>query len=90
MTFTAETLRHFCCPETGSELKPLDAQAVQQINESIQQKSLVNRMGKSIQDPIDGALINHEGTWIYTIREGIVSLIVDQAISAKSMEPNHE
>lgn len=86
MMTSPEMLQLLRCPETGSELKFLSTDDVEVMNEKVRARELHNRIGKVIEEPIDSAISNEDGSWVYVIREGIVSLIVDQAISGKQLK----
>ena len=86
MTIAPNMIELLRCPETGSSLQPLEQPQVDQLNETIRQKKLVNRMGKTVQNELDGALINESQTWIYMVRSGIVSLICDESIASGSLQ----
>ena len=86
MTIPPNMIHLLRCPETGSALQPLDSKKVELLNESIRKGNLVNRLGKSIQQELEGALVNESRSWVYTIRSGIVSLIQDEAISFQAIK----
>lgn len=68
------------CPVTESNLIEINADQVEQYNSLIKRKKLVNRIGELVVKPIDGGLINAEGTLLMPVRAGIVTLIADEAI----------
>lgn len=86
MNINANMIQLLRCPESGSALQPLEAENVESLNQAIRDGKLVNRMGKSIVDELEGALVNESRTWVYTVRSGIVSLIQDEAISYQAIE----
>lgn len=68
------------CPVTQSNLSEIDSERVETLNDLIEQKRLVNRIGEIVVQPIDGGLVNEEGTLLMPVRGGIVTLIADEAI----------
>lgn len=85
MTISSNMIQLLRCPETGSPLHSLEAENIESLNKSIRNGKLVNRMGKSIPDELEGGLVNETRTWVYTIRSGIVCLIQDEAISYQAI-----
>ena len=83
---SAQVIQYLRCPETATPLSELSEQQVSVLNQAIEQKQLFDRIGKSVQARVDGGLINASRSWIYLVREGIVCLIQDSAVSAKSLE----
>lgn len=86
MTINPEMIELLRCPESGSRLQALESENVELLNESIRGGKLVNRIGTSVQQELEGALVNESRSWIYAIRSGIVSLISDEAISYNAIE----
>ncbi len=74
------------CPITGSQLELADDQLVALINQAINNRSLENRAGISVVDPIDGGLVNADRRWLCPIRHGIVSMVSDEMIE---INPDH-
>lgn len=86
MQLSPETIQLLRCPDTNEQLETLDSSAIDNLNQAIETKSLTNRIGQTVAHRLDSALINQSRTWIYSVRSGIVSLIQDEAISAKSLK----
>ena len=86
MNINTNMIQLLRCPDTGSALQPLEAEKVESLNQAIREGKLVNRIGKSIQDELEDALVNDSRSWVYTVRSGIVSLIQDEAISYQAIE----
>lgn len=68
------------CPVTESNLSEIDSARVDQVNQLIEQKKLINRLGQIVEQKIDSGLINQEGNLLMPVRGGIVTLIADEAI----------
>ncbi len=75
-----EFLRLVRCPITKSELKPASEPLIRDINTAIENADLCNRLGQSVDQQLESGLINLDGSYLLPIREGIVSMIADQAI----------
>ena len=76
----SEILRLVRCPVTRSPLKVADEKTLAILNEQIAQQALFNRQGQSVTEPLEGALINADGSLAMPIREGILGMIADDAI----------
>ncbi len=46
----------------------------------MEEGSLVNRGGESVQEPIDGGLVREDGRILYPIRDDIPVMLIDEAI----------
>lgn len=68
------------CPISGSQLELADNQLVALLNEAIENRSLENRGGVTVVEPLDGALVNADRSWLCPIRNGIVSMVSDEMI----------
>lgn len=86
MQISPDTLKFLRCPDSGDPLEFLEQAGVDRLNQAIGDKKLTNRIGKTVEAKLDAALINASRSWVYSIREGIVSMILDEAISANSLE----
>lgn len=76
----ADLLKILCCPETRQPLSLADGGLVQQLNERISARTLVNRAGKPVTRPCDGGLLRKDGQFVYPICSGIPVLLMDEAI----------
>lgn len=85
-----QVIQYLRCPETESSLSELTEEQVTVLNQAIEQKQVFDRIGKVVVEPVEGGLINASGSWIYLIRAGIVCLIQDHAVAAKSLEQENE
>ena len=77
---TIELLHMMRCPVSRSKLSVADAQLIRQVNERIQSGWLRDRSGNEILQELDGGLVNDDGSLLFPIRRGIVTLVKDQAI----------
>ncbi len=81
---TAELLALIRCPITLSDLSVADSGLLLEINQRIEQREAVNRLGQIIDSPIDAGLVNADRSWLLPVRGKIVVLVADQAIPLKS------
>ena len=77
----AELLKILCCPETRQSLTLADPTLVRQLNDKISSGQLQNRAGKTVVDKMDGGLVREDGKFLYTIRQNIPIMLIDEAIS---------
>lgn len=71
------------CPIDGTELSLLDESRLKSLNDAISVGggNLRTRADAQVTTQVDAALHSHSGNWIYPIRNGILSLLADDAIS---------
>ena len=77
---STDLLEMIRCPVTHSELTEVSEVQVTEFNQQIKAKKLINRLGQTVHSPIDGGLVNLDGTLLMPVRSGIVTLIADEAI----------
>lgn len=68
------------CPVTKSPLSVASTTLIEQMNQQIEAGSLVNRIGQTVNEKLDGGFVNEGQTLLLPVRDGIVILIADQAI----------
>ena len=76
----ASLLELIRCPETKSALQQLDSGTLAELNQSVDRGELFNRLGLTVKHRLDEGLVNEDRSWCYPVRDGIVVLIVDEAI----------
>ena len=76
-----ELLDIIVCPETKQSLKIADKETVDQINNSIELKSLKNKTGQIVEDKIQAGLVVEDKSLLYPIREDIPILLPEESIS---------
>ena len=74
------------CPIDGGRLKLADDGVVQAINQKITEGAVGDRLDQKIEQPMEGGLINESSTLLYPIRDGIPTLVADEAIVLPSSE----
>jgi len=75
-----ELLEILCCPETHQALRHSEPGLVESLNAMISKGTLRDRSGQLVREPIEAALIRHDGEWVYLVRSGIPVLLVDAAL----------
>lgn len=68
------------CPVKLSPLTIADPRLVETLNQFIERGELVNRLGETVTQPLDGGLVNADRSLLYPIRHEIPTLIADEAI----------
>ena len=72
------------CPATGSRLMLAEPELIVRLNKAIAASQIVTANDEQIRRTIDGGLIDAEAQWLYSIRAGIPSLVVGEAISLRA------
>lgn len=85
--FDEETLGRLRCPLTHGQLAVADPALVDRINEQIRAGSAPTRGGQPHHTPIDGGLVTEDRRYLYPVRDGIVSMLVDQALELDADDP---
>ncbi|MGD9635759.1 MAG: Trm112 family protein [Pirellulales bacterium] len=85
-TLSEKTLAILRCPNDRSEVCLADAALVSRLNSAIDAGRLRNRSGKSVERPIDGALIRSAGDLVYPIVDHIPVMLYDEAIPLAQLE----
>ena len=83
---STDLLEMIRCPVTHSELTEVPEIRVTEFNEQIEARKLINRLGQTVDLPIDGGLVNQNETLLMPVRSGIVTLIADEAIIIEDNE----
>jgi uncharacterized protein YbaR (Trm112 family) len=68
------------CPEDGSELTPASDDDLRAVNALIRSRRLVNRAGRTLDEPIDGGFVRAAGDILYPVIHQIPILIRDEGI----------
>ncbi|MEO8496106.1 MAG: hypothetical protein ABI614_13630 [Planctomycetota bacterium] len=74
------------CPITRQSLVKAPSDVLDEANRMIHGGKLANRLGEIVDDTLDAGLIDRAGTWLYPVRDGIVCLLADEAISLDRLE----
>ena len=73
------------CPLTRTPLQVASEELVAAINSEIADSAARDRLGQLVQQPIETGLLTSDGQWLYPIRDGIPTMVADEAIQ---VEPN--
>ncbi len=69
------------CPKDGSRLNLAQNSLVQRVNQAIERGEVRDRLEQRVSEPIEGGLVGQDSKWLYPIRDGIPTLVVDEAIA---------
>jgi len=75
-----ELLEILRCPESHQRLSVADAALVAEMNARIAARKVRNRAGKTLEEPLEAALVVANGTFVYPVRGNLPILLVDEAI----------
>lgn len=78
--FSQATLDMLRCPVTKSALSIASAEQVASLNAQIADRSVVNQLGQSVTEPVEGILVSADGKVGCAVRAGIIQMIADEAI----------
>ena len=68
------------CPRTKQNLKNLETDKVERINQEIEKGNVNYYDGSPVEDKLDEALITEDRKVIYRVDEGIPVLMIDKGI----------
>ena len=68
------------CPVTRTPVRRGSPTLLAALNEAIAAKTLINRIGIAVGDPMDDVLVNESGQIALAVRAGIIQLIADEAV----------
>ena len=83
---TDDVLRLLQCPITRRRLVAAKSELLDHANTLVRRRELKNRLGEIVADTLDEGLVDEMGEWLYAVRDGIVCLLVDEAISLDRFE----
>jgi uncharacterized protein YbaR (Trm112 family) len=75
-----ELLRILRCPIDGKMLQIVETSLVNELNGAIQRGEIRTRQDQRVTLLIESGLLGGDGRWLYPIRNGIPTLIADEAI----------
>ena len=78
--FDPDLITMIRCPITKSPVTEAATTLIEHLNQQIEAETLVNRIGQTVDQKLDGGFINRDQTFLLPVRGGIVILIADQAI----------
>ena len=68
------------CPEDRTALSPADEGLLSKLNQAIAAGKVRNRLGRTIETPIEEGLIREDGKLLYPIVDEIPVMLIDEAI----------
>ena len=75
-----EFLRILRCPVSRQPLKLVDDVVLARLNAAIGEGRVLNRLGQTVTQTLDGGLTNQAQTLLYPIHDEIPCLLADEAI----------
>ena len=80
MAISQELLDILVCPETKQPVVLAESDLLEKLNVQIQDGTLKNRVGETVSEAIDGALVREDQSFCYPIRDNIPVMLIDEAI----------
>jgi len=80
MAISQELLDILVCPETKQPVVLAESDLLEKLNAQIQDGTLKNRVGETVSEVIDGALVREDKRCCYPIRDDIPIMLIDEAI----------
>lgn len=78
-------LAMLACPETGQPLHRADDELLTRLNAAVAAGTLRNRLGESLDAPMEAALVRQDGAVAYPVVERIPRLLMDEAIAVDQL-----
>jgi uncharacterized protein YbaR (Trm112 family) len=75
-----DLLAILCCPETKQDIRLLEPNIVEKLNQRIEKGELKTKGGQSVAEKIDGGLLRNDGTVVYPIRDQIPIMLIEEGI----------
>lgn len=75
-----------CCPLTHQALRKARSDELTAVNNAIDARKLHDATGAVIGEPMVAALVTMDGTRMYPLHDGMVSLLPDTAIALTELE----
>ena len=75
-----DLLAILCCPETKQEIRLLEKDSVEKLNQRIEKGELKTKGGQTVAEKIDGGLLRNDGTVVYPIRDQIPIMLIEEGI----------
>ena len=79
-------LKLICCPSSKKQLKILNAESLDDLNQAISAGLIKNNQGKILKDKIDQALITEDYELAYIVRDGIPVLLENESIKMNQLD----
>ena len=69
-----------CCPETRQPVRLADSALLNQLNERIAARGLLNRARRSVSETLSEGLVRSDGKILYPVRNDIPVMVVEEGI----------
>lgn len=76
------------CPIEGAELHLAEEPLILRVQSAIERGEARDRIEQKVSEPIDGGLVSETRQWLYPIRDGIPTLVIEEAIRIDDLEPS--
>lgn len=84
----AELLALLVCPETHQDLTEAMPAEITLLNEAIRSGQVQSVAGKTVEEPVDGALIRIDRAIAYPVRDGIPIMLVPEGLVIRQVNLN--
>ncbi|MCD0461464.1 hypothetical protein [Roseiconus lacunae] len=74
-------LKWIRCPISGQTLHPIEPEVLAALNEKISRREVRDRSDQLVEEGLQGGLVSESGEYLYPVRGGIPSLVIDSVIS---------
>jgi uncharacterized protein YbaR (Trm112 family) len=74
------------CPISGRRLEVAAPELIERVNQAILAKRLENRLGQSITESMEGALVDEAHEWLLPVRGSVITMVADELVPLKSLE----
>jgi uncharacterized protein YbaR (Trm112 family) len=77
---SSEFIELLRCPESRTRLAPADSSLLARLNAAIDQRRLKNKIGQTLETPLEGGLVREDGAVCYPIVQDIPILLTEEGI----------
>lgn len=83
MSISPELVEILRCLETKTSVRLLEPSRLERLNTAIGQGLVANRIGESVERPLEAGLINEDESWVYPVYDGIPAMLQEQSIAGQ-------